>query len=782
MSVPRWIMAVAIGAALFLCAVPQIRAEKLQRPMIQVGVTTMGYHGGYLRTGDENFLLYPSNLRRPGGYGDNKLKGTAEHLAYYMRQRAGHGVWSFTSDQVVIYTGPRRDKDDLLVPMQYDVSAHPELSKLGRGGVNRPYILFRPRVQMGNGEPFPAGLDETSLGGNWWPGSELIEEWKRTGDIRAVHINNFNLSEYPSVDEWPEEMIAVKWTNAQGLTFTERVSGWSHPDFDDFFLDEYIIENTGDKNGDGEPDGPVLDQRDVYIGFMDRFALSAAGAHSQWGAYWREERTFIMDDWYTYDATLKLLFSWDGDHPLYGDWDDTGDPYKDAFAFKRLGQPENTLMSPMHLGVGVIAYTDDPTSPYGFNARDRNQGYIAPRGDQPFAVRYWESFSNSVQDDPRGETTSDPEMYSSIVGSGPQITEGKPSVVPSGQFSMLVFGPYDLPPGGKAKIVLAYAGGHPGQMLGNTDMWTWAFKGNQAELPKGLDALKQNIEAAQFAYDNAFDIPDAPPDVNFRSGSSPDAQMQLEWSADIENAVHPDYGTNDIAGYRVYRSTWFDIGPWELIADFKVGETPDETGYKVERNGAGYVFTDKNSVAGFFYHYSVRAYQMPHAGWTSGSSDPTLHPLSMADLPSHIASRLQVGQEGGWSAQTQRIYASESPFAVPSGESDASEARVRVVPNPYIGSGFASVVGEESHSYGGAPKIRFVGIPSHCRIRIFSVSGELVGDITHTDRNKGETDYDQLSWNNLTEIATGVYFYVVENLIDGADKGKIQRGTFMIVR
>ena len=102
MSVPRWIMAVVIGAALFLCAVPQIRAEKLQRPMIQVGVTTMGYHGGYLRTGDENFLLYPSNLRRPGGYGDNKLKGTAEHLAYYMRQpRRARGV--------VVYIGPGRD-------------------------------------------------------------------------------------------------------------------------------------------------------------------------------------------------------------------------------------------------------------------------------------------------------------------------------------------------------------------------------------------------------------------------------------------------------------------------------------------------------------------------------------------------------------------------------------------------------------------------------------------------------------------------------------------------
>ena len=38
------------------------------------------------------------------------------------------------------------------------------------------------------------------------------------------------------------------------------------------------------------------------------------------------------------------------------------------------------------------------------------------------------------------------------------------------------------------------------------------------------------------------------------------------------------------------------------------------------------------------------------------------------------------------------------------------------------------------------------------------------------------------SLRNAGEIATGVYYYVVENLLEGGNKGKLQRGTFMVIR
>ena len=91
---------------------------------------------------------------------------------------------------------------------------------------------------MGYGAGYTDGAVETSLGGNWWPGSTLIEDERnlQAYSRQPIHINNFNLGAYQSFDEWAEEIVVAKWTTSQGLTFTERISGWSHPDFDDFFI------------------------------------------------------------------------------------------------------------------------------------------------------------------------------------------------------------------------------------------------------------------------------------------------------------------------------------------------------------------------------------------------------------------------------------------------------------------------------------------------------------------------------------------------------------------
>ncbi len=762
----------------------------LTRSMLTTSFRNLANQDAYFKSaaGNTSYMTYPNNLPRGGSYGSVRIGSDA----YAFSVRGGHGVWTMTSDQRVVYSGARISMvNQHIKAMQYDVSADPDLSKLGR----QWYQQRRPRATLGFGQRSATGVEESSLGGNWWPGAPLIEDGKKSQPLarEPVHIMNFNLGAYAPNDAWPEEIIITKGTNSQGLTITERALAWSHPDFDDFFIDEYIIENTGDTDGDGNRDLPAVAQNDLYVGFQDRFNNSAAG-QSAYQVYWYDDNDWGTDDWYKYDAGTKLLYNYDGNHPIYASWDDTGDPYFDAFAWGtdtrggKVGQGEGTLMSPAHAGVGVVAYTNDLASPYAFNPRDRNQGYVAPAGDQPYAVRYWEWFGqkgfltttghkpttlSAGRQEPHVGVMTEKEMHAEVLGPG-RLIEPNP-LQPSSQFSMLVFGPYNLPPGGRAKIVLAYVAGQPGQVLGNTDTWTWARKGNQSELPKGLDAIQQNIAAARFAYANTYDIPDAPPDVNFRTGSSPTANMQLEWSADVEKAAHPDYiGTeaNDIAGFRVYRSTWFGDGPWELIGDIPVGGTTRETAtYRASRNGNDYLFEDLRSTAGFFYHYSVRAYAKGHQGWSPGNPNS---PLAMERLPAHIVPHVQAGQEGGWAAWTQRTYADESPFAVPSAASEALDRRVTVVPNPYFA--------DAAHAYPGSTKIRFVGIPSRCRIRVFSVSGDLVSDFSHNDPSKGEADYNQITWVNNGEIATGVYFWVVENLIPGSNQGKLQKGALMVIR
>ncbi len=85
-----------------------------------------------------------------------------------------------------------------------------------------------------------------------------------------------------------------------------------------------------------------------------------------------------------------------------------------------------------------------------------------------------------------------------------------------------------------------------------------------------------------------------------------------------------------------------------------------------------------------------------------------------------------------------------------------------VAPNPLV----------LSSSFGGSTtqgdikdKIGFYGLPKNCKIRIFSYSGQLVGEIDH-NTNQYSHEWFQIS-RNSQRIAAGVYFYVLRTLISG---------------
>jgi hypothetical protein len=94
--------------------------------------------------------------------------------------------------------------------------------------------------------------------------------------------------------------------------------------------------------------------------------------------------------------------------------------------------------------------------------------------------------------------------------------------------------------------------------------------------------------------------------------------------------------------------------------------------------------------------------------------------------------------------------------------------RIVVVPNPYYDKALLN-------NYSAEPnKIMFFNLPGKCTIRIFTVAGELVRIIQHTDGTSDE------SWNQITEfnqlVYTGVYIYHVES-----EYGE-KVGKFVIIR
>ncbi|MEE9443946.1 MAG: hypothetical protein V3V99_14880 [candidate division Zixibacteria bacterium] len=95
-----------------------------------------------------------------------------------------------------------------------------------------------------------------------------------------------------------------------------------------------------------------------------------------------------------------------------------------------------------------------------------------------------------------------------------------------------------------------------------------------------------------------------------------------------------------------------------------------------------------------------------------------------------------------------------SSLKIETGQVTANLDKIHTVPNPYIGYA-------EWETGRGTRKMQFVSLPDICTIRIYTLSGELINTLEHTDGSGAE------DWNMLSEsgrsIAAGIYLYNVES-------------------
>jgi hypothetical protein len=104
--------------------------------------------------------------------------------------------------------------------------------------------------------------------------------------------------------------------------------------------------------------------------------------------------------------------------------------------------------------------------------------------------------------------------------------------------------------------------------------------------------------------------------------------------------------------------------------------------------------------------------------------------------------------------------------------------RVKVVPNPYL-------VRNEWERHRDFRKLKFINLPSRCKIYIYNLAGDLVKVLTHYDtrpeiggvpgRFGGDEDWDLLNEAHQ-KPAPGVYIFYVE-----AEDGRTQTGKFVLI-
>ncbi len=720
----------------------------------------------------------------PGGFGnfccsatkDDRLLfgqkiGTGDDALQMHDHAAGKGILVATNaegDKYLSWTGPHLPGLDTL-PRIFDIENSrygytPGLGDQWEGG-------SAGNLSLGIDTKTPAHLG--ALGGvsnsNWYPGATS----KMGGDAtteECYEIHNFDYQIYAPVQNASEEIFICEWQFKNDLVVTRTNQTWSHQDLDDGIVYEIQFENQGNKQ-----------LTDTYLGFMNDFYSSVRGC--KWhncnvGAIMQYRDSECFDDWfkftessnYTGDASNVgkfIQYAYDGNDVQKLDHEDTGDPFLNSLAhpcmytyFSASKKVDGLLLSSSWPAIGILAFQNSGSS-HTFNARDAAQGYEDPVGFTAPLSHYWRVVKRGVADEPiDGLGLSHEGRYDALTKpSDPDPT------VEHVYFHDMMLGPWNLDPGDKAKIVMVmyFAGGFHTDIHSQTgyskDIYQWAFdhaaefNTNESlriqEYMKGEQALGMMWDHYRFAYENDWQIPNTPPDVEMGFEFSAAAKNVVTWPS-AESAINPDYGTADVTAYRVFQSDFNEYGPYRLKAE-------------IPATGAStYSWEDPESLAGFGLYYNVRAVSSPKQSWSEGTK-------TLADLPARMASHVTGGMEGGWSALLeQRHMVQRFPKARSSTAFDNLEQPVKVVPNPFS-------LADASRNYQSTVNIRFVGVPRQATIKIYTVSGDLIEVIEHNNPDVGEVEWLQEDRFGSARAGTALYYFVVES-----SSGEQQIGSFVI--
>ena len=541
----------------------------------------------------------------------------------------------------------------------------------------------------------------------------------------AELIQNYNMAD-PSLPA--EEMVTGAHTLLEmELDVHLRHMVWSYPRYDDFIIHEYTITNKGSTTMSN------LHFSHRTLCEVSQKGLSGAGGpsstvlqrHGDDKYGWDEEHDlfYVYDHW-SYDFETEEPWTYS-----YGPGPETGD-IGDPADLLEPGVRNHELLSPAYMtaicldAAGGDVYTNITHAAGGGTAvwvpdRPEHESPAWKIEDPPskFLDVMTHQQPRMSWDEAKaagGEAGSKWERQVELVN-----TSGPPELAPGASVTFVfadVLGEMD-----RAKIV---AGG-----VANVNLLA----------TESRDALLANVEACRELYANGYQIADHPPMTptdgeNSLTLTIVGGGVKIGWPPIPDGYQDPVTGVNDFAGYRVYRSTYFTIGPWTQIADIPKEEATIEDGLVV--------YTDSDLPLGVGNYYTVTSYD------TDGN------------------------ESGKVNANRFPVY----PMRAPNID---FPKKVYIVPNPFRQHSGLLGVGEEL-------RMEFIGLPAKCTIGIYTVAGELVREIEHDDGSGAQAwgsiekvDYQVNKW--MMYIAPGIYVYLVESKVPGQE-GETYIGKFAIIK
>ena len=526
----------------------------------------------------------------------------------------------------------------------------------------------------------------------------------------TILTKNYNLKDIGVAGE--EIVTGGHHVNGLNVDIARRSMVWSYPGLSDFIIHEVTITNNELSSVDS-----------MYFGM--RYGIRITQRSGSRG-----------DEKYDWDPTEKIFYFYDhrrfrfqdevpveynfGVGPLRGDIGDARDIYQQ-------GTREHELDAPGYFTVVVLDSAG--ANIYQNILEHTGQGLTEGAGtvDQMFIQG---SSSNARVKEVM--THHQPRMSwdqaRALGGEGGNKFERRPEFLVS-------VGPLTLTPFASVKIVFA-------EVIGEMDR-TKIVEGGVDNIDlmatASRDSMLAHIRAARKLYANNY-MPDVFPPPTPTDGENSlkiktePGQIIIDWPPISANYKDPNLRINDFAGFRVYRSSYFTIGPWSLVLDIK-----KDSIVLVDGNVR---FVDKDLPFGVGNYYCVTSYD--EDGNESGKVNNTRFP----------------------------IY----PLRGPNLEFPKN---VYVVPNPFRQHSNLTGTGERY-------RMEFIGIPAKCKIKIYTLTGDVVQEIDHDDGSGSESwgsikelDYQLNKWT--LGVAPGVYLYRVESLVPGHE-GESFIGKLAIVK
>ncbi len=598
--------------------------------------------------------------------------------------------------------------------------------------VNGVPTAYRCESVKSAGQPFDA------------TGLTLIEPVTKT--------TNYNLAN--ATNEAEETVSAKLGLVDYGLEVHWKAMAWSLPKYDDFVILEFKIVNPANNTK------TITDLRWAYTVEWALFNPFVTGLQ-----YHLPRQRQVDDDIFEWDPERELFYWHDGrqvvnqdiNHPFVWNYgltkSDVGEP-SDLYDQKSV---EHDFRAPQYMTCVLLNKTKDANGgerdhynfvfpgPYGSEAPkiDLNNRAISLTN---YGRDYFESSMKYFE--PLPKTTEGQYDASGKFTAGAPVTP--PAWYPNQQtvdrtgedmlFNMLLnSGPWDIASGETITLTYAVVGGHMD--------WSRVIAGgleNQAHLIEGRDNMWAHLEAARELFNNGYQINEVPPPTptdGFNSltietrgpvGSKPG--IMIKWPR--VTLTGKESGT--FAGYNLYHSFDSPHGPWTKVTTIAANTAPGADGmlsYYDERQ------------LGSPNWYCVTTVDAD--GRESGKVNPNLRPL-YPDYP-------------------------------PANELE----KIVVVPNPF-----------KLHSRIANDQFRldFVGVPAKCKIRIYTLNGDLVMNLDHTD-GSGDQDWVttyhegyglevrpyQMTNKNMQRIVPGLYLFHVESQVEGHE-GESYIGKFVVIR